>query len=63
MTHRIHRVSGSVAPTPLVGRYGLFAERVEVRTDDPRVLVAAEASFQAVRGPGHGTPLVVRLRG
>jgi hypothetical protein len=62
MSHRIRRVQQlRVAPTPLVGRFGLFAERLEVRTNDRRILAAAEASFGRFEVPSSGEPLVVRL--
>jgi hypothetical protein len=44
-----------------VGRFGLFAERLEVRTNDRRILAAAEASFGRFEVPSSGEPLVVRL--
>jgi hypothetical protein len=62
MSHRIRRVQQlRVAPAPLVRTFGLFAERLEVRTDDPRILAAAEASFGRFEVPGSGEPLVLRL--
>src|SRR3970282_680676 len=46
MSHRIRRVQQlPVVPAPLVGRFGLFAEHLEVRTNDARILAGAEASF------------------
>lgn len=62
MSHRIRRVSQlRVAPAPLVRRYGLLAERLEVRTNDPRVLAAADAAFGRFSLPVAGTPLALRL--
>jgi hypothetical protein len=62
MSHRIRRVQQlAVAPAPLVGRFGLFAERLEVHTNDPRILAAAAASFGRFEVPESGKPLVVRL--
>jgi hypothetical protein len=62
MSHRIRRVQQlHVAPAPLVGRFGLFAERLEVRTNDRRILAAAEASFGRFEVPSSGEPLVVRF--
>ncbi len=62
MSHRIRRVQQlRVAPAPLVGEFGLFAERLEVRTNDGRILAAAEASFGRFEVPSSGEPLVVRL--
>ena len=62
MSHRIRRVQQlRVAPAPLVGWFGLFAERLEVRTNEPRILAAAEASFGRFEVPGSGEPLVLRV--
>jgi hypothetical protein len=62
MSHRIRRVQQlRVAPAPLVAHFGLLAEPLEVRTNDPRILAAAEASFGRFVEPDTGAPLVVRL--
>jgi hypothetical protein len=62
MSHRIRRVQQlGVAPAPLVRRFGLFAERLEVRTNDRRILAAAEASFGRFEVPYSGEPVVIRL--
>ena len=62
MSHRIRRVQQlHVAPVPLVGTFGLFAERLEVRTNDGRILAAAQASFGRFEVSSSGEPLVVRL--
>ena len=62
MTHRIRRVQQlRVPPTPYAKRFGLFAEALEVRTNDRRVLAAAEAAFGRFSVPDAGEPLVLRL--
>jgi len=72
MSHRIRRVQQlPVVPAPLVGRFGLFAEHLEVRTNDARILAGAEASFGRFAEPAaagaalavasSSGPLVVRL--
>ncbi|MEW5990229.1 MAG: hypothetical protein AB1736_02640 [Chloroflexota bacterium] len=62
MSHRIRRIQQlPIAATPLVATFGLFGERLEVRTNDPRVVAAAEASFGRFAEPPDGAPLVVRL--
>lgn len=62
MSHRIRRVQQlPVEPAPLVARFGLLAERLDVRTNDRRVLAAAEASFGRFAVPASGEPLVLRL--
>jgi len=62
MSHRIRRVQQlRTPPAPLVGQFGLFAERLEVRTNDPRILAAAEASFGRFEVPAAGEALVLRL--
>jgi hypothetical protein len=62
MSHRIRRVRQlAVPPAPIVGRFGLFAERLELRTNDHRVLAAAAASFGRFEITAGGRPLVVRL--
>ncbi|TAK03098.1 MAG: hypothetical protein EPO36_00035 [Chloroflexota bacterium] len=62
MTHRSRRVQQlHITPAPLVARFGLFAERLEVRTNDPRILAAAQASFGRFTEPASGAPLIVRL--
>lgn len=49
------------APAPLVRRFGLMAEPLEFRTNDPRLMAAAEVAFGRFAVPASGTPLVVRL--
>ena len=63
MSSRIRRVQQlEVTPAPFVGHYGLFRERLEVRTNDPRVLSAASAAFDRFEVPDPDwPPLVVRV--
>ena len=62
MSHGIRQVQQlRTAPAPLVARFGLFLERLEVRTNDRRILEAAAASFGRFAIPDGGEPLVVRL--
>jgi hypothetical protein len=63
MSPRIRRLQQlEVIPAPLIGRYGLFRERLEVRTNDPRVLSAAAAAFDRFVVPElDRSPLVVKV--
>ena len=50
-----------VPTTPLERTFGLFRERLGVRTNDARVLAAAETAFGRFEVPEKGDPLVVRV--
>ncbi|MCI0583227.1 MAG: hypothetical protein L0227_10120 [Chloroflexi bacterium] len=59
---RVRRIQQlHVPPTPLVRRFGLFAEGLEVRTNDARILDAAELAFGRFDDPASGVPLILRL--
>jgi hypothetical protein len=45
----------------LRGLFGLFRERLEIRTNDARVLAAAEVAFGRFKVPAGGVPLVAKI--
>lgn len=60
--HRIRRIQQlQTAPTPIVRRFGILGEALELRTNDERIVALSDAAFGRFEVPADARPVVLRL--